>query len=102
MKFVQDNQSMSVKGVLRGLHFQKQFPQAKLVRAVRGTVFDVAVDSLLLGLSLTAPSNRPTPMSDGSSARFVIVGVSVTPFDTVATTLPSPLVSTTFQFSLAT
>ncbi len=44
MVFVQDNQSMSVKGVLRGLHFQKQFPQGKLVRAVRGTVFDVAVD----------------------------------------------------------
>ena len=44
MKFVQDNQSMSVKGVLRGLHFQKQFPQGKLVRAIRGTVFDVAVD----------------------------------------------------------
>ena len=42
--FVQDNQSMSVRGVLRGLHFQKQFPQAKLVRAVSGTVFDVAVD----------------------------------------------------------
>ena len=42
--FVQDNQSMSVKGVLRGLHFQKQYPQTKLVRAVRGTVFDVAVD----------------------------------------------------------
>lgn len=42
--FVQDNQSMSVKGVLRGLHFQKQYPQAKLVRAVRGCVFDVAVD----------------------------------------------------------
>lgn len=38
------NQSMSVKGVLRGLHFQKQYPQCKLVRAVRGTVFDVAVD----------------------------------------------------------
>ena len=44
MVFVQDNQSMSVKGVLRGLHFQKQYPQCKLVRAVRGTVFDVAVD----------------------------------------------------------
>ena len=44
VRFVQDNQSMSVKGVLRGLHFQKNFPQCKLVRAVRGTVFDVAVD----------------------------------------------------------
>ncbi len=42
--FVQDNQSMSVKGVLRGLHFQKQFPQTKLVRAIKGRVFDVAVD----------------------------------------------------------
>lgn len=44
MVFVQDNQSMSVKGVLRGLHFQKQYPQGKLVRVVRGTVYDVAVD----------------------------------------------------------
>ena len=44
MVFVQDNQSMSVRGVLRGLHYQKQYPQGKLVRAVRGTVFDVAVD----------------------------------------------------------
>ena len=42
--FVQDNQSMSKKGVLRGLHFQKNFPQTKLVRAIKGTVFDVAVD----------------------------------------------------------
>ena len=42
--FVQDNQSCSTKGVLRGLHFQKQFPQTKLVRAIRGRVFDVAVD----------------------------------------------------------
>lgn len=42
--FVQDNQSMSVKGVLRGLHFQKEYPQTKLVRVIRGTVFDVAVD----------------------------------------------------------
>lgn len=42
--FVQDNQSSSKKGVLRGLHFQKTFPQAKLVRVLKGEVFDVAVD----------------------------------------------------------
>ena len=42
--FVQDNQSSSTKGVLRGLHFQIEHPQAKLVRVVRGSVFDVAVD----------------------------------------------------------
>ena len=42
--FVQDNQSMSTKGVLRGLHFQKQYPQTKLVRVIKGEVYDVAVD----------------------------------------------------------
>ena len=42
--FVQDNQSMSTKGVLRGLHFQKTHPQAKLVRVIQGSVYDVAVD----------------------------------------------------------
>ncbi len=42
--FVQDNQSSSSRGVLRGLHFQKQYPQDKIVRVVRGEVFDVAVD----------------------------------------------------------
>lgn len=42
--FVQDNQSASVKGVLRGLHFQIQYPQAKLVRVLKGEVYDVAVD----------------------------------------------------------
>ena len=44
INFVQDNQSMSTKGVLRGLHFQKNFPQTKLVRVIKGSVFDVAVD----------------------------------------------------------
>ena len=44
MKFVQDNQSKSIKNVLRGLHFQKQHPQGKLVRALEGKVYDVAVD----------------------------------------------------------
>ena len=44
LEFVQDNQSSSSKGVLRGLHFQKQYPQGKLVRVTRGRVFDVAVD----------------------------------------------------------
>lgn len=44
MVFVQDNQSSSGKGVLRGLHFQKHYPQGKLVRVIRGSVFDVAVD----------------------------------------------------------
>ena len=43
-QFVQDNQSASKRGVLRGLHFQKEFPQDKLVRVIRGEVFDVAVD----------------------------------------------------------
>lgn len=44
MRFVQSNESRSRQGVLRGLHFQKHYPQGKLVRATRGTVYDVAVD----------------------------------------------------------
>lgn len=44
IQFVQDNQSLSSKGVLRGLHFQKRFPQAKLVRVITGSIFDVVVD----------------------------------------------------------
>lgn len=44
MNFVQDNQSGSSKGILRGLHFQKKHPQGKLVRVIQGEVFDVAVD----------------------------------------------------------
>lgn len=44
IKFVQDNQSASTKGVLRGLHRQINYPQSKLVRVIKGSVFDVAVD----------------------------------------------------------
>ena len=44
LPFVQDNQSRSVRGVLRGLHYQEPNPQGKLVRCARGTLFDVAVD----------------------------------------------------------
>lgn len=64
--FVQDNQSMSVKGVLRGLHFQKEFPQSKLVRCIRGRVYDVAVDlrkgsktyGKYVGVELSAENKR--------------------------------------------
>lgn len=44
LSFVQDNQSMSGQGILRGLHYQLKFPQGKLVRALSGEIFDVAVD----------------------------------------------------------
>ena len=44
INFVQDNESYSTKNVLRGLHFQKEFPQTKLVRAVVGEIYDVAID----------------------------------------------------------
>lgn len=64
--FVQDNQSKSRKGVLRGLHFQKTFSQAKLVRVIKGSVFDVAVDlrrgsatyGKWVGVELTAENKR--------------------------------------------
>ena len=81
MVFVQDNQSMSTKGVLRGLHFQKQFPQGKLVRVVRGTVFDVAVDlransktyGKWFGVELSAENKKQFYISEGFAHGFVVL-----------------------------
>lgn len=68
--FVQDNESMSTKGVLRGLHFQKHFPQAKLVRVVRGRVFDVAVD--LRQHSATYGKWYGVELTEGNKKQFLI------------------------------
>ena len=81
MVFVQDNQSMSVKGVLRGLHFQKQFPQGKLVRVIQGSVFDVAVDlrknsktyGKWFGVELTAENKKQFYISEGFAHGFLVL-----------------------------
>lgn len=70
MVFVQDNQSMSAKGVLRGLHFQKQFPQGKLVRVIKGEVYDVAVD--LRGGSPTYGKHFGVLLSEENKKQFYI------------------------------
>lgn len=69
-RFVQDNQSSSRKGVLRGLHFQKTYPQAKLVRVLKGEVFDVAVD--LRGGSETYGKWVGVFLSDTNHRQFMI------------------------------
>jgi dTDP-4-dehydrorhamnose 3,5-epimerase len=81
MVFVQDNQSSSVKGVLRGLHFQKQFPQGKLVRVVRGSVFDVAVDlrkgsstyGKWFGVELTDENKKQFYIPEGFAHGFLVL-----------------------------
>ena len=81
MTFVQDNQSMSVKGVLRGLHFQKQYPQGKLVRAVRGTVFYVAVElrsdsktyGKWFGVTLSAENKKQFYIPEGFAHGFLVL-----------------------------
>lgn len=81
MVFVQDNQSMSTKGVLRGLHFQKEFPQGKLVRVIRGKVFDVAVDlrsgsetyGKWYGVELTAENKKQFYISEGFAHGFLVL-----------------------------
>ena len=81
MVFVQDNQSMSTKGVLRGLHFQKQYPQGKLVRAIKGRVFDVAVDlragsatyGKWYGLELSEENKKQFYISEGFAHGFLVL-----------------------------
>jgi dTDP-4-dehydrorhamnose 3,5-epimerase len=79
--FVQDNHSRSVKNVLRGLHYQIQSPQAKLVRVVQGAVFDVAVDirkssptfGQYVGLELSAENKRMLWIPEGFAHGFVVI-----------------------------
>ena len=81
MVFVQDNQSVSTRGVLRGLHFQKQFPQGKLVRVVRGKVFDVAVDlrsdsktyGKWFGVELSAENMKQFYIPEGFAHGFLVL-----------------------------
>ena len=81
MVFVQDNQSMSAKGVLRGLHFQKQYPQGKLVRVIRGTVFDVAVYlragsetfGKWYGVELSEENKKMLYISEGFAHGFLVL-----------------------------
>lgn len=79
--FVQDNQSASRRGVLRGLHFQIQHPQAKLVRVIQGEVFDVAVDirpgsdtyGKWHGVLLTAENKKQFYVPKGFAHGFLVL-----------------------------
>jgi dTDP-4-dehydrorhamnose 3,5-epimerase len=81
MRFVQDNQSRSHKGVLRGLHYQKTHPQGKLVRVIFGEVFDVAVDlrsgsatfGEWAGIVLTGESQNQLYVPPGFAHGFMVL-----------------------------
>ena len=82
--FVQDNQSKSSKGVLRGLHFQINHPQAKLVRVIEGEVYDVAVDlrkdsktyGKYVGVILSAENNKQLMIPRGFAHGFLVLSDS--------------------------
>lgn len=84
VQFVQDNHSRSAKGVLRGLHYQIQQPQGKLVRVVRGAVFDVAVDirksspsyGQWVGVELTEGNHRQLWVPPGLAHGFLVTSDS--------------------------
>lgn len=84
LSFVQDNHSRSAKGVLRGLHYQVEQPQGKLVRVVRGSVFDVAVDirpqsptfGKWFGLELSEHNNRQLWVPPGLAHGFLVISDS--------------------------
>ena len=81
VQFVQDNESRSRKGVLRGLHFQKRNPQGKLVRVIEGEVFDVAVDlrkssatfGKWVGVTLSAENKKQFYIPEGFAHGFVVL-----------------------------
>jgi len=83
-QFVQDNHSGSIKGVLRGLHYQVQHPQGKLVRVVRGEVFDVAVDlrrsspnfGKWTGATLSAENRQQVWIPEGFAHGFLVLSES--------------------------
>ena len=85
-KFVQDNESKSKKGVLRGLHFQKTYPQAKLVRVLDGEVFDVAVDlrkdsktyGKWVGVILSSENKRQFMIPRGFAHGFIVLSETAT------------------------
>jgi len=84
VEFVQDNHSRSAKGVLRGLHYQIQHPQGKLVRVVEGEVFDVAVDirksspnfGKWVGVNLSEENHRQLWVPPGFAHGFVVLSES--------------------------
>lgn len=81
MVFVQGNDSMSTKGALRGLHFQKQYPQGRLVRVIQGRVFDVVVDlrknsetyGWWYGVELSEENNKQFYISEGFAHGFLVL-----------------------------